>query len=70
METAALRKEPDAPQGIIARFIDDKHLLGLNISDHVQEINIKGQTKNILTGNSYSNQFTLKAYEPKFIEIR
>jgi beta-galactosidase len=58
------------PSGIMARQIDEKHYLYLNVSGEAKEIQLKGNLKSILTNKLYSNSFTIAPYEPEFIEVK
>jgi beta-galactosidase len=68
-KSLSLKRGPETPPGVMARFIDSKHVLFLNMSSQDQKIEIKGQAKSILTDHIYTGQFLLKPYEPEFIEI-
>ncbi|MFZ5941037.1 MAG: beta-galactosidase [Bacteroidota bacterium] len=65
-----IKKGPDVPSGIMARQIDEKHFLYLNVSGESKEIALKGKAKSILSGKSYNGSFSLAPYEPEFIEIK
>jgi beta-galactosidase len=65
----SLKSGPATPQGVLARFIDRKHILYLNITNQDQKIDFNGEAKSILTGKDYKGQLLLKPNEPEFIEI-
>jgi beta-galactosidase len=65
-----MKKGPNVPSGVMARQIDDKHFLYLNISGDPKEIQMKGNSRSILFDKEYSGNFTIAPYEPEFIEIR
>ena len=69
LKTITINKGPEVPKDVMARYINNKHILYLNISKETKVITVKGTVKSILTGNTYTNQFTLKPFEPEFIEI-
>ena len=69
MQSMTIRKGPPAPPGVMARYIDDKHRLYLNLSKDDKEIMIEGAAKSILSGKIYSGKFILKSFEPEFIEF-
>ncbi|MFA9390331.1 MAG: beta-galactosidase [Prolixibacteraceae bacterium] len=65
-----IKKGPEVPSGIMARQIDDKHFLYLNVSGEPKEIKMSGKSKSILFEKDYSGNFTIAPYEPEFIEIK
>lgn len=66
----SIKKGPDVPAGILARQIDDKHYLYLNLSSEAKEINMKGNSRSILYDKDYTGNFTIAAFEPEFIELK
>ena len=66
----SIKKGPDVPAGIMARQIDEKHLLYLNVSSETKEIIINGKSHSILFDKDYTDNFTIAPYEPEFIEIK
>lgn len=65
----SIKKGPEVPGGVMARNIDDKHVLYVNTTGEPQTIEIKGKAKSILFDKEYMNKFTIGAYEPEFIEF-
>lgn len=65
-----IKKGPEVPQGVMARQIDKKHLLYLNVSGEPKEIPMKGKSRSILFDKEYNGSFTIAPYEPEFIEIK
>jgi len=65
-----IKKGPDVPSGVMARQIDEKHFLYLNVSGEPKEIKMNGKSKSILFDKDYSGNFTIAPYEPEFIEIK
>lgn len=65
----SIKKGPEVPSGIMARNIDDKHVLYLNVSDTPQTIIIEGNAHSVLFDREYKNKFVLPPYEPEFIEL-
>ncbi|MCW0484522.1 beta-galactosidase [Gaoshiqia sediminis] len=65
-----IKKGPDVPTGVMARQIDEKHFLYLNVSGEPKEIKMNGQSRSILFDKDYSGNFTITPYEPEFIEIK
>ncbi len=66
----SIKKGPDVPAGIMARQIDDKHFLYLNVSGETKEIKINGKSHSILFDRDYTGNFTIEPYEPEFIEMK
>ncbi|WP_423126946.1 beta-galactosidase [Gaoshiqia sp. Z1-71] len=65
-----IKKGPNVPSGVMARQIDEKHLLYLNITGEPKEIKLNGKSRSILFDKDYTGSFTIAPYEPEFIEIR
>lgn len=65
-----IKKGPEVPSGVMARQIDDKHFLYLNVSGESKEIKMNGNSKSILFDKNYNGNFTIAPYEPEFIEIK
>ncbi len=65
-----IKKGPDVPSGVMARQIDDNHILYLNVSGEPIEIQIKGNARSILFDKNYEGRFTISPYEPEFIELK
>jgi len=65
----SLKKGPEVPSGVMARQIDNTHLLYLNVSGETKEIPLKGRTRSILYDKNYTGNITIAPYEPEFIEI-
>jgi beta-galactosidase len=66
----SIKKGPDVPGGVMARFIDSKHILYLNVSTEPKVIELKGKTKSILFDKDYTDTFTIEPFEPEFIEVK
>jgi len=65
-----MKKGPVVPSGVMARQIDEKHFLYLNVSGEPKEIKMEGKSRSILFDRNYTNNFTIAPYEPEFIEIK
>jgi beta-galactosidase len=65
-----LKKGPEVPQKVMARFIDSKHVLYLNLTGEAKEINVKGRSHSILHDKDYEDKFTLAPFEPEFVELK
>ncbi len=70
IEELGMKKGPEVPPGIMARQIDEKHYLYLNVSGEPKEIQIKGNSRSILFDKDYKDRFTIAPYEPEFIETQ
>lgn len=66
----SIKKGPDVPTGIMARPIDNNHMLYLNISGERKEIQMKGKSRSIIFDKDYNGSFTIAPFEPEFIEIK
>lgn len=66
----SLKKGPVVPAGVMARQIDENHLLYLNITGEPKEIPLKKKARSLLYEKDYNGSFTIAPYEPEFIEIR
>jgi len=66
----SIRKGPDVPDGVMARQIDQSHMLFLNVSRESKKIELKGKSRSILFDKDYIDGFTLEPYEPEFVELK
>ncbi len=60
---------PAVPAGVMARRIDSKHVLYLNLEGTAKAIPLMGKARSILRDRDYSGSFTLAPFEPDFIEV-
>jgi len=65
-----IKKGPNVPSGVMARQIDEKHFLYLNVSGEPKEIKMNGKSRSILFDKDYTGNFEIAPYEPEFIEIK
>ena len=65
----SIKTGPQVPQGVMARYIDDKHILYLNTGNDNKQIVIHGNARSLLSGKHYDNIMSLGAFEPEFIEF-
>jgi beta-galactosidase len=70
IDELGIKKGPEVPSGIMARQIDEKHFLYLNVSGETKEIKINRESHSILFDRDYTGNFTIAPYEPEFIEIK
>jgi beta-galactosidase len=66
----SIKKGPEVPQNVMARFIDSKHILYLNVSSEPKVIELKGKSRSILSDEDYTDKFTIEPYGPEFIELK
>jgi len=66
----AIKRGPEVPAGVMARQIDNNHLLYLNMSGEAKTIPLKGNSYSLLLDKNYTGNFTIAPYEPEFIETR
>jgi len=65
-----IKKGPEVPSGVMARQIDDKHFLYLNVSGEPKEIKMNGKSKSVLFDKEYNGIITVAPFEPEFVEIK
>jgi beta-galactosidase len=65
-----IKKGPDVPQGVMARQIDNSHILYLNVSGEPREIQLRRPSRSILFDKDYNGTFTISPYEPEFVELK
>jgi beta-galactosidase len=70
IDTLAIRKGPEVPAGVMARQIDGRHVLYLNISGEPKSIRLKGPSRSVLYDREYGEEVTIAPYEPEFIELK
>lgn len=70
IEELGIIKGPEVPSGVMARQIDEKHFLYMNVSGESKEIPMKSKSRSILWEKDYNGNFTIPPYEPEFIEIK
>lgn len=66
----SIKKGPDVPSGVMARQIDNNHILYLNVSGEPKEIQLTRTSRSILFDKDYKGTFTIAPYEPEFIELK
>lgn len=65
-----IKKGPEVPSGVMARQIDDKHFLYLNVSGEPKEIKMNVKSKSVLFDKEYNGIITVAPFEPEFVEIK
>jgi len=64
-----IKTGPAAPEGVMARQIDSRHLLFLNLGGTAKRVSVKGPSRSILRDRAYRDSFVLEPFEPDFIEV-
>jgi len=59
---------PRVPAGVMARAIDARHILYLNLNGQPKAIELGGRSRSILKDRDYTGGFELGPYEPDFVE--
>ncbi|MBN1950010.1 MAG: beta-galactosidase [Bacteroidales bacterium] len=70
IEQLDIKKGPEVPTGVMARQLDEKHILYLNVSTEPQEIRMKVKSESILFDRKYDGNFVIEPFEPEFIELK
>ena len=66
----SIKKGPEVPEGVMARFIDSKHILYLNVSKENKAVKLKDKSRSILFDRDYTGSFTIAPFEPEFVELK
>jgi beta-galactosidase len=69
IERLSIRKGPRVPTGVMARHIDAKHVLYLNLDGEPKPVVLKGKSKSILKDCEYHDGFSLAPFDAEFVEI-
>jgi beta-galactosidase len=64
-----IKTGPPVPAGVMARQIDAKHFLYLNLDGTAKQIDVRGPSKSILYDREYHDSFQLSPYEADFVEM-
>ena len=70
VEDLSIKKGPAVPDSVMARQIDQNHILYLNMSSRAKEIQLKGKSKSLLFDHNDTDGFMLQPFEPEFIEVK
>ena len=70
IDELSIRKGPATPAGVLARNLDARHILYLNLGDAPTVVELKGASRSILWDRDYTDRFTIGPFEPEFVEIR
>lgn len=66
----SMKKGPDVPDGVMARYIDNKHIIYFNTNNEPKTISINGKAESLLFDRKYNNTLTIDPQEPEFIELK
>ncbi|MFC8800781.1 beta-galactosidase [Promicromonospora sp. NPDC057138] len=64
-----IARGPLVPPGVMARAIDDRHVLYLNLDAEPKPITMEGRATSVLYDTDYEGGFTLGAYDADFVEL-
>ena len=65
-----IKHGPVVPPNVMARNIDTRHVLYLNLNSEPTLIELKGSSHGLSHDADYTDKFTVPPYEPEFIEIK
>lgn len=68
IDRLGLRRGPAVPPGVMARQIDDDHVLYLNLDAEPKPIQLPGKATGILSDTRYDESFTLGAFDAELTE--
>ncbi|MQM26027.1 cellulase family glycosylhydrolase [Glycomyces sp. NEAU-7082] len=68
IDRLGLRRGPAVPAGVMARRIDEDHVLYVNLDGEPKPIELSGKATSLLSGDGYDGGFTLGAFDAEFIE--
>ena len=70
IDELSIKKGPATPANVIARKIDARHILYLNLGKEPRVVELPGKSRSILWDKDYADRFTIGPFEPEFVEIR
>lgn len=68
IDMLSMRKGPDAPAGVMARRIDENHVLYLNCTAEPKEIRMTAPSRSLLFDRPLPAHFVIPPHEPEFVE--
>jgi beta-galactosidase len=68
VDRLAIDRGPAVPPGVMARQIDARHILYLNLDGLPKTVRPGARSRSILKDREYGDSFELDPYEPDFIE--
>lgn len=69
IDRLGLSQGPTVPAGVMARRIDEHHVLYLNLDAAPKPIELPGKATGLLGGDRYEGGFTLGAFDAEFVEL-
>ena len=66
----SIKRGPNVPANVMARNIDAKHILYLNLNREPKTIELKGASHSVLHDLDYTDKFAVPPFEPEFVEIK
>lgn len=66
----SIERGPNVPNGVMAREIDKKHFLYLNVTGDSKVIQTGSRSHSIIFNRDYEDKFSIPPYEPDFIEVK
>jgi beta-galactosidase len=70
IDELGIKKGPATPTNVIARQIDSRHILYVNLGKESKVIALKGAFRSILRDKDYTDTFTIGPFEPEFVESK
>jgi beta-galactosidase len=70
IDELAIRKGPATPANVLARQIDGRHILYVNLGKEPKVVELKGTSRSILWDKDYTDRFTIGPFEPEFVELK
>src|SRR6185437_12873682 len=67
IDTLSIHRGPDVPQGVMARQIDEHHVLYLNVTGQPKRIKMAGLSRSLLYDRDFDGDITIPPYEPEFV---
>lgn len=63
-----IHRGPATPEGVVARQVDDRHILYLNLTGESRVVQCPGKVRSVLDDSEHTDSFTIGAFEPVFVE--
>jgi beta-galactosidase len=70
VDELAITKGPATPPNVIARQIDSRHILYVNLGKEPALIELKGASHSVLREKDYSDRFAIGAFEPELVDLK
>jgi beta-galactosidase len=69
IERLGVRTGPQAPQGVMARAVTDRHVLYLNLDKESKPIDLPHAASGLLSGHRLEKGFILGAWDAELVEL-